>query len=62
MLHAAQVDIHGMGYYDERRYLPVTHVVPQRKDTDSIRSVVKVETLADTESGGSEDSVQKFRD
>jgi hypothetical protein len=36
--------------------------VPQRKDTDSIRSVVKLESLAKTESGGSEDSVQKFRD
>ena len=37
--------------------------VSHRKDADSIRSVVNVEKQrADTESGGIEDSVQKFLD
>jgi hypothetical protein len=33
-----------------------------REDADSIRSVVTLETIAGTESGGTEGSVQKFRD
>jgi hypothetical protein len=33
-----------------------------REDADSIRSVVTLETSADTENGGTEGSVQKFRD
>ena len=33
-----------------------------REDADRIRSVVKLETIADAESGATEDSVQKFRD
>ena len=33
-----------------------------REDADSIRSVVTLEAIADTESGGPEGSVQRFRD
>ena len=33
-----------------------------REDADSIRSVVTLETIADTESGGTAGSVQKFGD
>jgi hypothetical protein len=33
-----------------------------REAADSIRSVVKLDKIADTESGATEDSAQKFRD
>jgi hypothetical protein len=39
-----------------------TDGVSHRKDADSIRSVTKLEKLAGTESGGTKDGIQKFRD
>jgi hypothetical protein len=44
-----------------RRELQIDRLSHQ-EDADSIRSVVTLETIAGTESGGTEGSVRKFRD
>jgi hypothetical protein len=44
-----------------RRELHIDRI-SHREDADSIRSVVNLEEIADTGSGGTEDSVPTFRD